>query len=105
MSLCSDELMKHTTWVFFFNVAQRADKKGKMDTLYVTTILAVFCKILYHHIHYIAKGFRTTLQITEFSCSKTKHLGMQTASTNICGRMCGSQELTEFKCDIVIGRQ
>ncbi|CAI9559392.1 unnamed protein product [Staurois parvus] len=34
---------------------------------------------------------------------KIKHLGMQTASTNICKRMGRSQELREFKCGTVIG--
>ncbi|CAI9573731.1 unnamed protein product [Staurois parvus] len=29
---------------------------------------------------------------------------MQTASTNICERMGRSQELSEFKCDTLIGR-
>ncbi|CAI9616266.1 unnamed protein product, partial [Staurois parvus] len=28
---------------------------------------------------------------------------MQTASTNVCERMCRSQELSEFKCGTVIG--
>ncbi|CAI9598010.1 unnamed protein product, partial [Staurois parvus] len=32
-----------------------------------------------------------------------KHLGMQTASTNICERMGRSQELSEFNHDTVIG--
>ncbi|CAI9559410.1 unnamed protein product [Staurois parvus] len=31
------------------------------------------------------------------------HLGMQTASTNICERMGRSQKLSEFKCNTVIG--
>ena len=34
---------------------------------------------------------------------KIKHLGMQTASTNICERMGRSQELSEFKRGTVIG--
>ncbi|CAI9576291.1 unnamed protein product, partial [Staurois parvus] len=34
---------------------------------------------------------------------KIKHLGMQTASTNICERMGRSEELGEFKRDTVIG--
>ncbi|CAI9533803.1 unnamed protein product, partial [Staurois parvus] len=34
---------------------------------------------------------------------KIKHLGMQTASTNICERMGHSQELREFKGGTVIG--
>ncbi|CAI9563266.1 unnamed protein product, partial [Staurois parvus] len=34
---------------------------------------------------------------------KIKHLGMQTASTNICERMGCSQELSEFKRGTVIG--
>ncbi|CAI9568697.1 unnamed protein product, partial [Staurois parvus] len=34
---------------------------------------------------------------------KIKHLGMQTASTNICERMDCSQELSEFKRGTVIG--
>ncbi|CAI9547689.1 unnamed protein product, partial [Staurois parvus] len=34
---------------------------------------------------------------------KIKHLGMQTASTNICERMGRSQELSEFKSGTVIG--
>ncbi|CAI9575463.1 unnamed protein product, partial [Staurois parvus] len=34
---------------------------------------------------------------------KIKHLGMQTASTNICERMGRSQELSEFKRGQVIG--
>ncbi|CAI9614163.1 unnamed protein product [Staurois parvus] len=34
---------------------------------------------------------------------KIKHLGMQTASTNICERMGRSQELNEFKRGTVIG--
>ncbi|CAI9560272.1 unnamed protein product [Staurois parvus] len=34
---------------------------------------------------------------------KIKHLGMQTASTNICERMGRSQELSEFKCGTMIG--
>ncbi|CAI9623406.1 unnamed protein product, partial [Staurois parvus] len=34
---------------------------------------------------------------------KTKHLGMQTASTNISVRVSCSQELSEFKCCTVIG--
>ncbi|CAI9592168.1 unnamed protein product [Staurois parvus] len=34
---------------------------------------------------------------------KIKHLGMQTASTNICERIGCSQELSEFKCGTVIG--
>ncbi|CAI9623398.1 unnamed protein product, partial [Staurois parvus] len=33
---------------------------------------------------------------------KIKHLGMQTASTNICERMGHSQELSEFKCGTAI---
>ncbi|CAI9563385.1 unnamed protein product [Staurois parvus] len=33
---------------------------------------------------------------------KIKHLGMQTASTNICERMGRSQELSEFKHDTMI---
>ncbi|CAI9578909.1 unnamed protein product [Staurois parvus] len=32
-----------------------------------------------------------------------KHLGMQTASTNICKRKSHSLELSEFKCGTVIG--
>ncbi|CAI9569879.1 unnamed protein product [Staurois parvus] len=34
---------------------------------------------------------------------KIKHLGMQTASTNICERMGRFQELNEFKLCTVIG--
>ncbi|CAI9575651.1 unnamed protein product, partial [Staurois parvus] len=34
---------------------------------------------------------------------KIKHLGMQTASTNICKRMGRSQELSDFKRGTVIG--
>ncbi|CAI9536172.1 unnamed protein product, partial [Staurois parvus] len=34
---------------------------------------------------------------------KIKHLGMQTASTNICKRMGGSQDLSEFKRGTMIG--
>jgi len=34
---------------------------------------------------------------------KIKHLGMQTASTNICERMGRSQEISEFMCGTVIG--
>ncbi|CAI9538885.1 unnamed protein product [Staurois parvus] len=34
---------------------------------------------------------------------KIKHLGMQTASTNICERMGRSQELSEFKPGTVVG--
>ncbi|CAI9561573.1 unnamed protein product, partial [Staurois parvus] len=34
---------------------------------------------------------------------KIKHLGIPTASTNICERMGCSQELSEFKCGTVIG--
>ncbi|CAI9602654.1 unnamed protein product, partial [Staurois parvus] len=34
---------------------------------------------------------------------KIKHLGMQTASTNICERTSRSQELSEFKWGTVIG--
>ncbi|CAI9555616.1 unnamed protein product, partial [Staurois parvus] len=34
---------------------------------------------------------------------KIKHLGMQTASINICERMGRSQELSEFQRDSVIG--
>ncbi|CAI9540482.1 unnamed protein product [Staurois parvus] len=34
---------------------------------------------------------------------KIKHLGMQTASTNICERMGRSQKLCEFKHGAVIG--
>ncbi|CAI9548397.1 unnamed protein product, partial [Staurois parvus] len=34
---------------------------------------------------------------------KIRHLGMQTASTNICERMGHSQELSEFKRGTVIG--
>ncbi|CAI9614032.1 unnamed protein product, partial [Staurois parvus] len=34
---------------------------------------------------------------------KIKHLGIQTASTNICERMGHSQELSEFKHGTVIG--
>ncbi|CAI9587427.1 unnamed protein product, partial [Staurois parvus] len=34
---------------------------------------------------------------------KIKHLGIQTASTNICERMGCSQELSEFSHDAVIG--
>ncbi|CAI9599292.1 unnamed protein product, partial [Staurois parvus] len=34
---------------------------------------------------------------------KINHLGMQTASTNVCERMGCSQELSEFKCCTVIG--
>ncbi|CAI9578362.1 unnamed protein product [Staurois parvus] len=34
---------------------------------------------------------------------KSKHLGMQTASTNICERMGRSQELSEFKRGTMIG--
>ncbi|CAI9561359.1 unnamed protein product, partial [Staurois parvus] len=34
---------------------------------------------------------------------KIKHLGMQTASTNICERMSRSQELSEFKHSTMIG--
>ena len=34
---------------------------------------------------------------------KSKHPGIQTASTNICERMGRSQRLTEFKCGTVIG--
>ncbi|CAI9615467.1 unnamed protein product, partial [Staurois parvus] len=34
---------------------------------------------------------------------KIKHLGKQTASTNICERMGHSQELSEFKRGTVIG--
>ncbi|CAI9583764.1 unnamed protein product, partial [Staurois parvus] len=34
---------------------------------------------------------------------KFKHLGMQTAFTNICERMGRSQELSEFKCGTGIG--
>ncbi|CAI9536525.1 unnamed protein product, partial [Staurois parvus] len=34
---------------------------------------------------------------------KIKHLGMQTASTNICGRMGRSQELSDSKRGTVIG--
>ncbi|CAI9574696.1 unnamed protein product, partial [Staurois parvus] len=34
---------------------------------------------------------------------KIKHLGMQTASTNICERMGRSQELSEFKRGTMIG--
>ncbi|CAI9586513.1 unnamed protein product, partial [Staurois parvus] len=34
---------------------------------------------------------------------KIKHLGMQTASTNICERMGRSQELSEFKHGTMIG--
>ncbi|CAI9536159.1 unnamed protein product [Staurois parvus] len=33
---------------------------------------------------------------------KIKHLGMQTASTNICERMGHSQELSEFKHGTII---
>ncbi|CAI9577649.1 unnamed protein product [Staurois parvus] len=40
-----------------------------------------------------------------FRCSNHLHghLGMQTASTNICERMGHSQELSKFKCRTVIG--
>ena len=34
---------------------------------------------------------------------KSKYLGMQTVSTNICERMGHSQELSEFQCGSVIG--
>ena len=34
---------------------------------------------------------------------ESKHLGMQTVSTNICERMCCSQELSESQHGIVIG--
>ena len=34
---------------------------------------------------------------------ESKHLGMQTASTNICERMARSQELSEFQRGTVIG--
>ncbi|CAI9533881.1 unnamed protein product [Staurois parvus] len=37
------------------------------------------------------------------SVKKIKHLGMQTASANICERMGRSQELSEFKCDTLVG--
>ncbi|CAI9557340.1 unnamed protein product [Staurois parvus] len=37
------------------------------------------------------------------TCVKIKHLGMQTASTNIWERMGRSQEISEFKYGIVIG--
>ncbi|CAI9574383.1 unnamed protein product, partial [Staurois parvus] len=52
------------------------------------------------------------LQIIGFRCSnhlpwpqvyKIKHLGMQTASTNICERIALSQELSEFKRGTLIG--
>ncbi|CAI9536592.1 unnamed protein product, partial [Staurois parvus] len=59
-----------------------------------------------------AKSIRTPLQIIVFRCSnhlhgpqvyKIKHLGMQTASTNMCERMDHPQELSEYNCGTVIG--
>ncbi|CAI9572699.1 unnamed protein product, partial [Staurois parvus] len=57
------------------------------------------------YIHYIAKSIGAPLQIIGFRCSNHLHghLGMQTASTNICERMGRSQELSEFKRGTVIG--
>ncbi|CAI9623996.1 unnamed protein product, partial [Staurois parvus] len=66
---------------------------------------------IYEYTHYIPKSIRTPLQIIGFRCSnqlhghrykQIKHLGMQTASTNICERMDRSQELSEFKRGTVI---
>ncbi|CAI9539838.1 unnamed protein product, partial [Staurois parvus] len=63
-------------------------------------------------IHYIAKSIGTphpnhwiqVFQSPPWSQVYTvKHLGMQTASTNICERISHSQELSEFKCGTVIG--
>ncbi|CAI9603544.1 unnamed protein product [Staurois parvus] len=61
------------------------------------------------NIHSIVKSIGTPLQIMVFQLPpwpqvyKIKHLGMQTASTNICERMGRSQELSEFKRGTVIG--
>ena len=72
------------------------------------------------HIHYIAKGIHSPILImcnkvnvmyVRSICTvnkafqllpwpqvcKSKNLGMQTVSTNICERMCRSQELSEFQ--------
>ncbi|CAI9563504.1 unnamed protein product, partial [Staurois parvus] len=63
-------------------------------------------------IHYIAKSIGTPLQIIGFlvfhsppwpKMYKIKHLGMQTASTNIFEIMGRSQQLSEFKHGTVIG--
>jgi len=60
--------------------------------------------------HYIEKSIWTPFQIIDLrpsnhfhghSC-KIKHLGMKTASTNICERMGHSQELGEFKRGTVL---
>ncbi|CAI9593336.1 unnamed protein product, partial [Staurois parvus] len=57
------------------------------------------------YIHYITKSIGAPLQIIGFRGSNHLHghLGMQTASANICERMGRSQELSEFKCGTVIG--
>lgn len=52
----------------------------------------------------MAKNINSPIQIIEFRCSshtfqvyKSKHLGMQTVSKDICKRMGCSQELSEFQ--------
>ncbi|CAI9598614.1 unnamed protein product, partial [Staurois parvus] len=64
------------------------------------------------HTHYIAKVLailnpNNWIQVFQSppwpQVYKIKHLGMQTASTNICERMMCSQELSEFKRGTVIG--
>ncbi|CAI9578858.1 unnamed protein product, partial [Staurois parvus] len=65
------------------------------------------------YIHYIAKcigigpnldGWVNVFQSPPWpQVYKIKHLGMQTASTNICERMGCSQELSEFNRSTVIG--
>ncbi|CAI9549893.1 unnamed protein product, partial [Staurois parvus] len=58
---------------------------------------------IYKHTH--TQSIVTPLQIIRFRCSNHLHghVGMQTASTNICERMGRSQELSEFKGGTVIG--
>ncbi|CAI9616272.1 unnamed protein product, partial [Staurois parvus] len=63
-------------------------------------------------IQYIAKSIGVPLQIIGFRysnhlhghlCIKIKHLGMQTASTNICEKMGLSQELSQLNCGTMMG--
>lgn len=77
--------------------------------LYSTKREKTCVSIQFYRIEYIAKSIGTSLRINEFRFSnhlfKFKHLGMQTAYTNICERMYHFQELSEFKGRTVIGFQ